>query len=75
MDFGDKTRRWTGWLCLGAAAALTSMGYHFGNVRFVPVVAGFAILAAVCFLGLGREEVRSHGVHQRTGPRVSGASW
>jgi hypothetical protein len=25
------------------------MGFHFGNVRFAPVVAGFAILAGVFY--------------------------
>ncbi len=74
MDLGDRTRRWVGWVCLGAVAALLSMGYHFGNVRFVPLVAGFAILAAVCFFDRRREEVRSHGVHPRTNPRVGRTS-
>lgn len=74
MDFGDKTRRWAGWLCLSAVAALTSMGYHFGNVRFAPLVAGFAILAGVCFLGRGQEEVPSHGIHPRTDPGINRAS-
>lgn len=74
MDFGERTRRWAGRSCLGAVAVLTSMGYHFGNVRFVPLVAGFAILAVVCFLGRGQVEATSHGVHSRTDPRISGAS-
>jgi hypothetical protein len=25
------------------------MGYHWANVRFLPLVAGFAILAGVCY--------------------------
>jgi hypothetical protein len=74
MDFGERTRRWAGWLCLGAVATLTSMGYHFGNVRFAPVVVGFAILAAVCFLGRGQEEATSHGVDPGTNSRINRAS-
>jgi len=25
------------------------MGYHWANVRFLPLMAGFAILAGVCY--------------------------
>jgi hypothetical protein len=25
------------------------MGFHFGNVRFAPIIAGFAILAGVLY--------------------------
>ncbi len=25
------------------------MGYYFANVRFLPIMAGFAILAGVCY--------------------------
>jgi hypothetical protein len=64
MDLLESVRRWSGWLFLGLVAALFSMGYHFGNVRFVPLAAGFAILAAVCFLERGGQRVRSgNGVH------------
>jgi hypothetical protein len=64
MDFLDSVRRWAGWMFLGLVAALASMGYHFENVRFVPLAAGFAILSAVCFLDRGRQQVRStNGVH------------
>jgi hypothetical protein len=67
MEFLETVRRWAGWMFLGVVAALTSMGYHFGNVRFAPLVAGFAILAAVCFLDRGRQQVRSgNGVHARS---------
>lgn len=66
MEVLDTVRRWAGWMFLGIVAVLVSMGYHFGNVRFVPLAAGFAILAAVCFLDRGRQQVRSgHGVHPR----------
>jgi hypothetical protein len=30
--------------------ALGMMGYYFANVRFLPLVAGFAILAGVCYI-------------------------
>jgi hypothetical protein len=66
MDFLEGVRRCAGWIFMGLVAALASMGYHFGNVRFVPLVLGFAILAAVCFLDRGRQQVRSrNGVHPR----------
>jgi hypothetical protein len=66
MDFLDGVRRWAGWTFLCIVAALVSMGYHFGNIRFVPLAAGFAILAGVCFLDRGRQQVRSgNGVHPR----------
>jgi hypothetical protein len=75
MEFLETVRRWAGWMFLGVVAALTSMGYHFGNVRFVPLVAGFAILAAVCFLDRGRQQVRSViGVHARSDSGVHRAS-
>ncbi len=44
-------QRWAGRLCLGVVALLAMMGYHFGNVRFVPVAAGFAILAGLFYSG------------------------
>ena len=65
MEFLETVRRWAGWIFLGIVAALGSMGYHFGNVRFVPLAAGFAILAAVCFADRGRQQVRANGVHAR----------
>ena len=75
MEFLETVRRWAGWMFLGVVAGLTSMGYHFGNVRFVPLVAGFAILAAVCFLDRGRQQVRSgNAVHARSDSGVPRAS-
>ncbi len=65
MDLRDRTRRWGGWLCLALVATLASMGYHFGNIRFAPLVVGFAILAAVCLLVRGRTPVRSNGIYPR----------
>jgi hypothetical protein len=66
MELLDTVRRWAGWMFLGVVAALASMGYHFGNVRFLPLAAGFAILSAVCFANRGRQQVRSaNGLHAR----------
>lgn len=71
MGFLDTVRRWAGWMFLVLVAALASMGYHFGNVRFIPLAAGFAILAAVCFADRGRQQVRSpSGVHARANPGI-----
>jgi hypothetical protein len=50
MYASDELQRWAGRLCLLVAGALGMMGYYFGNVRFLPVIAGFAILAAVCYV-------------------------
>ena len=74
MELSDRIRRWTGWLCLGMVATLTSMGYHFGNIRFAPLVAGFAILAAVCLIERGRAPMRSDGIHPRRDSGISPAS-
>lgn len=46
-------QRWAGRTCLLLVGALGVMGYYFANVRFLPLVAGFAILAGVCFIGRG----------------------
>jgi hypothetical protein len=74
MDLGDRIRRWAGWMCLGLVAALALMGYHFGNIRFAPLVAGFAILAAVCLLERGRTSMRSDGIHPRRDSGINRAS-
>jgi hypothetical protein len=74
MEMSDRMRRWAGWLCLGLVATLASMGYHFGNIRFAPLVAGFAILAAVFRLARARAPVRSDGIHPRTDSGVNRAS-
>ena len=51
----ENLQRWAGRTCLLLAGALGMMGYYFGNVRFLPLMAGFAILAGVCY----RERVGS----------------
>jgi hypothetical protein len=45
----EEVQRWAGRLCLLLVAALGMMGYHWANVRFLPLMAGFAILAGVCY--------------------------
>lgn len=63
----EDLQRWAGRICLLLVAALGMMGYHFANVRFVPIVAGFAILAGVCYAGQGESEaprsLRDSGQH------------
>jgi hypothetical protein len=45
----EDLQRWAGRTCLLLVGALGMMGYHFANVRFVPLIVGFAILAGVCY--------------------------
>jgi hypothetical protein len=45
----EDLQRWAGRMCLMLVGALGMMGYYFANVRFLPLVAGFAILAGVCY--------------------------
>lgn len=49
MFASEELHRWAGRLCLLLVAALGMMGYHWANVRFLPLMAGFAILAGVCY--------------------------
>lgn len=49
----EDLQRWAGRACLLLGVALAIVGYHFANVRFLPLVAGFGILAWVCY---GRPE-------------------
>ena len=74
MDSSDRIRRWAGWLCLVMVATLTWLGYHFGNIRFAPLAAGFAILAGVCLLDRWRAPLRSDGIHPRRDSGVNRAS-
>ena len=61
----EDMRRWAGWVFVGLVVALSSIGYHYANVRFVPVALGFAILAGVCWKDWGTEQIRSNGIHSR----------
>jgi hypothetical protein len=45
----EDLQRWAGKACLLLVGGLGMMGYHFSNVRFLPLMAGFAILAGVCY--------------------------
>jgi len=47
----EDLQRWAGRICLLLVVAFGMMGYHFANVRFLPIMAGFAILAGVCSSG------------------------
>jgi len=74
MELSDRIRRCTGWLCLAVVATLASMGYYFGNIRFAPLGAGFAILAAVCLIERQQAPMRTDGIHPRRDSGVSRAS-
>jgi hypothetical protein len=50
MFASEELQRWAGRLCLLLVALLGMMGYHWANVRFLPLMAGFAILAGVCYV-------------------------
>jgi len=67
MFANQELQRWAGRTCLMMAAALAMMGYYFANVRFMPLVAGFAILAGVCYSGrlaiAGTRPLRTSGHH------------
>jgi hypothetical protein len=47
----EDWRRWAGRICLLLVGVLGMIGYFFANVRFLPIVAGFAILAGLCYIG------------------------
>ena len=49
MYANEELQRWAGRICLLLVAAFGMMGYHWSNVRFIPIMAGFAILAGVCY--------------------------
>jgi hypothetical protein len=55
----NELQVWAGRLCLGSVFALGAMGYHFGNIRFLPVALGCAIFAALCYGLIGRSPVES----------------
>ena len=49
MFASEELQRWAGRLCLLLVAAFGMMAYHWANVRFLPLMAGFAILSGVCY--------------------------
>jgi hypothetical protein len=63
----EDLQRWAGRTCLLLVGALGLMGYYFANVRFLPLMAGFAILAGVCYIRRGASDpiraVRDSGQH------------
>ena len=63
----EDLQRWAGRACLLLGTALAMMGYYFANIGFLPLVAGFAILAGVCYGGRGlsgsSRVLRSSGQH------------
>ena len=50
MYASDELQRWAGRICLVLVVVLGMLGYRYANERFLPVMAGFAILAAVCYI-------------------------
>ena len=58
MFANEDLQRWAGRACLLLVGVLGMLGYHFANVRFLPLVAGFAILAGVCYSGLDESDAR-----------------
>jgi hypothetical protein len=65
--FPNELQRLAGKICLLLVAVLGMMGYYFANVRFLPVMAGFAILAGVCYFNRGESAaprpLRDSGQH------------
>jgi hypothetical protein len=49
MDASQALQRWAGRGFLVLVATFGMLGYYYANVRFLPLMAGFAILAAVCY--------------------------
>jgi hypothetical protein len=49
----EELQRLAGKICLLLVAVLGMMSYHFANVRFLPIMAGFGILAGVCYFHRG----------------------
>jgi hypothetical protein len=62
MVSGVDLQTWAARICLGLVCTLSLMGFHFGNVRFAPVVAGFAILAGVFYTWRGHPAEPSHSL-------------
>jgi hypothetical protein len=58
---------WAARFCLGLVCTLSLMGFHFGNVRFAPVVAGFAILSGVFYTWRGQPAAPSRSLATDSG--------
>jgi hypothetical protein len=63
----EELQRLAGKTCLLLVGTFGMMGYHYANVRFVPLMAGFAILAGVCYSGRAQSRaprpLRESGQH------------
>jgi hypothetical protein len=63
----EELQRLAGKICLLLVAVLGMMGYHFANVRFLPIMAGFGILAGICHFHRGESaaprQLRHSGQH------------
>ena len=70
MGLDDGMRRMAGWACVGLVAMLIAMGYHFGNIRFLPVAAGFAILGGLFLLARPVDQMRSDAIHSGADSRI-----
>lgn len=69
MEPSMDLQRWAARLCMGLVVVLAMTGYYFANIRFAPVVAGFAILAGVFYvtarpLGASPRPLRESGQHR-----------
>jgi hypothetical protein len=62
MGSSVDLQTWAARICLGLVCTLSLMGFHFGNVRFAPVVAGFAILAGVFYTWRAQPAATSHSL-------------
>jgi hypothetical protein len=49
----EELQRLAGRICLLLVAVLGIMSYHFANVRFLPIMAGFGIMAGLCYFHRG----------------------
>ena len=66
----SELQRWAGRTCLLLVAAFGMMGYHWANVRFLPLMAGFAILAAVCYVPRAASQEASSLRHSGQHPAI-----
>jgi hypothetical protein len=74
MRFGDRVRRWVGWVCLGLVAVFVLLGYYFGNIRFTPLAGGFLILSAVFLIEREEEQAKTNAVHPGANSRIGRTS-
>jgi hypothetical protein len=59
MGRTSELKVWAGRLCLGSVFALGAMGFHYGNIRFLPVALGCGIFAALCYGLIGRSPIET----------------